>query len=146
MTGRRRRDGRPGRLGKALRRGVAWLGVVWVLAACGDDGPEAGEIRVVVSEETALGGAVVELSGEGLLGVRGAPGTTVLARPVANPGAKALPRLRVVAIQDTPGPLTLVVEVADRSAPLVGATLVEASDADDRLLPPFLLPEIQVLR
>ena len=141
---------RPGGVPDLLRRGarltLALLSATLLTAACGDDTPEPGEIRVVVSESFVLGGAVVELAGEGLLGVSGPPGVSVVARTVAVDGTKAFQRFRVVAIQETPGPLSFTVQVADRAAPLVAATLVEASDADDRLVPASLLPPIRVLR
>ena len=130
----------------SLRLALALASAVLLTAACGEDAPQPGEIQVVVSDGLALGGAVVELSGEGLLGVTGPPGVRVLARPISVQGTKAFPRLRVVAIQETPGPLTLTVQVADRAASLVAATLVEASDGDDRLVPASLLPRIRVLR
>lgn len=138
--------GTPDRV-SASGRGAAALAVsLLVFAACGDDQPTPGEVRLVVSQNMAVGGAVIELSGEGLLGVRAAPGVSVVARTVSDPGSKTLPRLRVVAIQETPGPLSLIVDVADRDAPLPGATLVQASGVDDALIPASILPEPQVLR
>ncbi len=141
--------GRVSRLRSLFFRGTVALAatvLAFAATACGDDQPQVGELRIVVSETTAVGGAVLELSGEGLLDVRGPPGVSVVARSLDIEGSKALPRLRVVAIQETPGPLALTVDVADRDAPLPGATLVQASGVDNALIPTSILPDPQVLR
>ena len=135
-----------GRLRCLARVGGMLASVVLFFAACGDDSALPGDFRLVVSEELALGGALLELSGEGVLGVRGPPGVVLATGSVPGEGSKSLPRLRVLAIQETPGPLTLIVELEDRDAPLIGAVLVQASGVDDTLIPPGLLPQIQVVR
>jgi hypothetical protein len=123
---------------------LAVAALMWT-AACGDDPPGPGVVEVVVSDTLALGGAVVELSGEGLLGVQTQPGVSIVFRSLPGSGG-ALPRLRVVAIREVPGPLRFTVDIARADAPLPEAVLIQASDRDDALLPGFLLPELQLRR
>ena len=148
MKGRRARCA-PGsaRRVPGFRPAVALMaGVTFLLGACGDDPPGPEELRLVTADNVVVGAAVIELSGEGIVGVRGPAGVDVVSSPVADEGEKALPRVRVVAILDTPGTLTLTVDVARAGAPLPGATLIQASGPDDALLRPAQLPEVRVLR
>lgn len=129
------------------RFGAAWMAAALALfTACGDDpaGPE--ELRLVTADSVAVGGAVIELTGEGLVEVRGPAGVEVLTLPIGPAGERTLPKLRVVAILETPGPLALTVEVAQAGRPLPGATLIQASGPDDALLLRTRLPEIRLLR
>jgi hypothetical protein len=121
-------------------------GVTLLLGACGDDPPGPEELRLVTTDTVVLGAAVIELSGEGIVGVRGPAGVDVVYSPIDGDGEKSLPRVRVVAILDTPGTLTLTVDVARAGAPLPGATVIQASGPDDALLRPAQLPEVRVLR
>jgi hypothetical protein len=117
-----------------------------MLVACGDDpaGPE--ELSLEMVAPVAVGGALLELSGENILEVRGPAGVEITTLPIRAEGEKALPRLRVLAILETPGPLNLTVVVAEAGAPVPGATLLQASGPDDALLLSSRLPAIRVVR
>ncbi len=132
---RRRRVGRS--LALVLCAGLA-------LGACSEDDPGPGVIEVVVGGEVPVGGVVVELVGDGILGVQNRAGITVAMQTRTVSGAQ--PQVRIVAIQDVPGALTLRLDVARAGAPLPTATVVQASSEDDALLPGYALPEIQVRR
>ena len=132
---RRRRGGR------AL---ILALGAGLVLAACSEDDPGPGVIEVVVGGEAPVGGVVVELVGEGILGVQTRAGLTAAIQTRTVSGAQ--PEVRIVAIQEVPGPLILRLDVSRAGAPLPTATVVQASSEDDALLPGYALPEIQVRR
>lgn len=116
------------------------------LGACGEDPPGPEELRLVTVDSVTLGAVLLELSGEGIVAVRGPSGVEVVSAPVGSEDAKSLPRVRVLAILDTPGTLTLTVEVARAGEPLPGATVIQASGPDDVLLRPGQLPEVRVLR
>ncbi|HSM03518.1 MAG TPA: hypothetical protein VK858_02805 [Longimicrobiales bacterium] len=115
-----------------------------VLAACSGDDPGPGVVELVVSGDVPLGGVVVELTGEGLMGVQERPGLTAAFR--ALPGSGGVPRARIVAVQATAGPLLLRVDVARAGGTLPTAAVIEAADGDDALLPGFALPSIEVRR
>lgn len=98
--------------------------------ACDDDqGP--GTIRVEISGPIPLGAVAVELVGGSPEGVRPLADGWVEGQALTSGGAGAY---RIVAIQTTPGPVLLEVEVADLDDPLPQVTILEAVDAQDRLV------------
>ena len=129
------------RVGRAL---VLALGAGLVLGACSEDDAGPGVIEIVVGGEIPVGGVVVELVGDGILGVQNRAGLTAAMETRTVSGAQ--PEVRIVAVQEVPGPLILRLDVARAGASLPTATVVQASSEDDALLPGYALPAIQVRR
>lgn len=109
------------------------------LAACGDDGPSGPgilEATVTPPEGLALGAAALQISGEGIQGIREAGDTRLF---VSSVGATDY---RVVLVDPTPGELAFDVEVDDVGAAPPSATLTSAADGDNQ--PVMQLGEVRV--
>jgi hypothetical protein len=104
-------------------RGFAVLVLALGLSACSDDsGPSGpGSYTVVVQHPSVpAGGVVMELRGEGLLGVESNGGSRVFSAPLADGSG-----LRIVAVNPGEAPLSFRVLVADLAlAPPRGDVIV----------------------
>lgn len=108
---------------------VALLGA-FLLVGCGDDGPSGpGTVRAIVEAPTPMGGAIVELRGSGISGIRGA-GTTVFSSAVGSDGSVH----RVVVVRESSGSLSFDFDLSDVGT-LPRGTVVEAVDGSDDPLP-----------
>jgi hypothetical protein len=123
---------------------VLGLAAGLVLGGCSEDDPGPGVIEVVVGAEVPVGGVVVELVGDGILGLQSRAGVTAALQTRTVSGAQ--PEVRIVAIQEVAGPLILQLDVARSGSALPTARVVQASSGDDVLLPAYALPDIQVRR
>lgn len=123
-----------------MRGRVRWLGLVLALAgtgACGDGDDGPGALLVTVEMPAGrVGAAVLELTGEGLLGVE----STGSARAIGRTTASGTLRIVVAAIGAQPP--VVRVPVVNRNAALPLAAVLEASDASD--LPLSGVGQIQV--
>lgn len=122
---------RPGRVRRAARW-TAWVLVGLGVAACDEDrGP--GTVRLQVSSDVPLGAVLVELTGSGIEGVETPPGAWVELSAVQGGSGGDVHRLLV--ILEAPGSMDVELRVADLDDPLPRVRVVQASGADDRLLP-----------
>ncbi len=127
---------RPPRTGRGRLRLVGALALALPLAvltsACSDDPSGPGTVDLIVRADVALGAAVVELMGAGVVGVEQPAVGWVELVPMAVSGSTPVHRL--VVVQDAPGELHLRVRVADVAGLLPTVTVIEAADQSDALL------------
>lgn len=107
---------------------LATLALVSV-AACGDDGPSGpGSLDGLVRGAQPLGAVVLDVRGDGIVGFEEQPGTRVFSAATDATGTSH----RVVLVGEAAGALGFRVRVEDRGGPAPTATVVAASDGEDR--------------
>lgn len=130
-----------------IGRGRAWgvgLALALAVSGCSDDPAGPGTVDLAIRGPVPLGAAVVELVGAGIEGVeQPAQGWAEL---VPMPPDGSTPVHRLVVIQERPGELAVRLRVADVESVLLAATVVEASDQADAVLPSLSGVEVRVRR
>lgn len=117
---------------RALPRRISGLVLATLLlvVGCSDEGGP-GTVRLEISGPAPLGSVAVELVGKGIQGVKPMAGGWV----EGHPGPEGRPdAYRIVAVNETPGAFSILVEVADLSARAPVATVLEAADGSNTLL------------
>lgn len=116
-----------------MKRAAAVLLSVLFLASCELFGPSgSGTLSArVEATDVAVGGAVVEVRGAGVQGVRALGSTRLFQRPLDEEGA-----FRLVLVNPAGGPPEFGIEVDDVDGELPSAAVLSAADTDDRVLEP----------
>jgi hypothetical protein len=114
-----------------MKRVIGFVTLILLVGACdsGPDGP--GDFTgTLQSEGVAVGGVVLEVVGSGVEDFAGAGGTKVFWAPQSDPKVH-----RVVVIGEGGGDLAFQVSVQDRSRGKPRATVLNAVDLQNRILP-----------
>ncbi|MEZ4417520.1 MAG: hypothetical protein R3E10_17330 [Gemmatimonadota bacterium] len=107
--------------------GIVLLG--WGTSGCGEEVAGPGHVRVSFeSQGVEVGAALVELTGEGILGVEGAGASRAVGFELPGGG------WRVVVTSRTGEPPSFRIPVVDRRAPLPVGVLIQAVDVQNRPL------------
>lgn len=116
-----------------MKRLATVLVPVIFLTACELFGPSGSGTLSARVEATgaAVGGAVVEVRGPGVQGVRAEGSTRLFQRPLDEEGA-----FRLVLVNPAGAPPEFGIDVDDVDAELPSASVLSAADTDDRLLEP----------